>query len=77
MILIEDLHELLDGQIAVVSGCEARDHGENMGCLCKLRGERVIVGKKYETPFAGTVSFWLRGKGKTARLSELTLVKRP
>jgi hypothetical protein len=72
----KDLRRLLKGQKAVVSACEAAEHGDNRGCLCALKGAIVTIGKPYETVFAGTPTWWITND-KTARMSELTLLVEP
>jgi hypothetical protein len=69
----KDLRRLLKGAKAVVTACEAAEHGDNRGCLCKLKGQIVTVGEQYQTMFAGTPSWWITND-KTARTSELTLL---
>lgn len=49
------------GKKVRVKSCEAREHGDNPGCVCHLIGEVVTVEKKYDTPYAGTPSYHLKG----------------
>lgn len=53
--------------------CEARDHGDNEGCVCKLINREVIISKRYDSPFAGTASYHLKGRRQTVRRSEIGL----
>jgi hypothetical protein len=73
-ITTEDMYQLLPGAKAIVTGCEASEHGDNNGCLCKLKGSVVTIGKKYDSIFVGAPTWWVNND-KRARLSELTLVK--
>lgn len=70
----EQLLALAPGKKAVVHSCEAREHGENPGCVCHLKGKLVVIGKRYETPFAGTPSFHLEGHAQRVRLTEVVFV---
>jgi hypothetical protein len=53
--------------------CEARDHGDNEGCVCKLIGREVIISKRYSSPFCGTASYHLKGRKQRVRRSEIGL----
>jgi hypothetical protein len=64
------------GKSFTVKQCEAREHGDNEGCVCKLIGREVTITKRYETPFVGTASFHLKGKKQRVRLSELGMPNR-
>ena len=64
------------GKSFTVKQCEAREHGDNEGCVCKLIGREVTLTKRYETPFVGTASFHLKGKKQRVRLSELGMPNR-
>lgn len=64
------------GKSFTVVQCEARDHGDNEGCVCKLIGEKVKLTKRYDTPFCGTASFHIRGRKQRVRLSELGMPNR-
>jgi len=76
MINDEDLLGLLPGAKVIVTDCAGNDHSAgNAGCLCALKGTVQTVGKRYETPFVGTPTWWIEGLDKRARLSELTLVR--
>jgi hypothetical protein len=73
MIEDEDLYVLLPGAKALVTACEAAEHGDNAGCLCGLKGRIVTIGSRYESMFAGTPTWWI-SSDRRARLSELTLI---
>lgn len=64
------------GKSFTVKQCEAREHGDNEGCVCKLIGREVTITKRYETHFVGTASFHLKGKKQRVRLSELGMPNR-
>lgn len=64
------------GKTFTVVQCEAREHGDNEGCVCKLIGREVTLTKRYETPFVGMASFHLKGKKQRVRLSELGMPNR-
>ncbi len=64
------------GKSFTVKQCEAREHGDNEGCVCKLIGREVTLTKRYETPFVGTASFHIKGKKQRVRLSELGMPNR-
>ena len=75
--LFEDLdmdkEQRVIGRTFVVQQCEAREHGNNSGCVCELIGNIVKITKRYETPFTGITSFHISDSDKTVRLSELWL----
>lgn len=73
MVTEQDLLKLLQGQKVIVTSCEAREHGDNPGCLCHLKGQKVKLGKPYETVFAGTPTWHIKGLKQRVRLSEITL----
>lgn len=64
------------GKKFTVKRCEAREHGDNVGCVCRLIGREVTLTKRYDTPFAGTASFHIKGSKKRVRLSELGMPNR-
>ncbi len=64
------------GKRFTVRQCEAREHGDNEGCVCHLIGRQVTVTKRYKTPFAGTASFHIKGRKQRVRLSELGMPNR-
>jgi len=54
--------------------CEAREHGDNPGCVCYLIGGVERIARRYETIFAGTPSYHLLGRPQTVRLSEVEVL---
>jgi hypothetical protein len=64
------------GRSFKVVQCEAKEHGDNEGCVCQLIGREVTLTKRYETPFVGTATFHIEGHDKRVRLSELGLPNR-
>jgi hypothetical protein len=54
--------------------CEAREHGDNCGCVCYLIGGVERIARQYETIFAGTPSYHLLGRKQTVRLSEVEIM---
>ncbi len=67
--------DLQDKKFTVVQ-CEGKHHDNGSGCVCHLIGEEVELEKPYQSPFAGTKSYHLKGHNKTVRLSELGLDNR-
>ena len=63
------------GKLVRVKSCEARDHGDNDGCVCHLIGKVVKVTRKYKTPYVGTPSYHLKGMRHTVRRSEVVLLR--
>lgn len=64
------------GQTFTVKECQAREHDNGVGCICLLIGKKVTIKKAYNTPFAGTATYWIKGSRKRVRLSELGLPDR-
>lgn len=64
------------GQSFTVTNCQAREHGDNEGCVCHLIGQNVTLTKRYDSPFTGTASFHLKGRKQRVRLSELGMKDR-
>lgn len=64
------------GKKYIVTQCEARDHGNNEGCVCHLISREVTLSRRYDTPFVGTASYHIKGSKKRVRLSELGLPNR-
>ena len=54
--------------------CEAREHGDNAGCVCHLIGGVERIARRYETIFAGTPSYHLLGREQRVRLSEVEIL---
>jgi hypothetical protein len=63
------------GKRVRVKGCEAREHGDNEGCVCHLIRKVVEIEKRYETPFVGTPSYHIRGMTQRVRRSEVVLLR--
>lgn len=63
------------GKRVRVKACEAREHGDNEGCVCHLIGKVVEIKKRYETPCVGTPSYHIRGMTQRVRRSEVVLLK--
>ncbi len=61
------------GRRVIVVHCEAKEHGDNSGCVCDLIGKMVTIKKKYDTPFVGTPSYHIKGSDKRVRRSEVIL----
>jgi hypothetical protein len=61
------------GKTFTVVQCEAREHGDNEGCVCKLINRQVTIKKLYDTPFVGTRSYHLKGLKQRVRRSEIGL----
>ncbi len=59
------------GREVRIIGCEAKEHGDNPGCVCHLRGSTQRIEKLYDTPFAGTPTYHLAGMKQRVRLSEV------
>jgi hypothetical protein len=72
----KDLLDLVPGARVVVSGCEASEHGDNVGCLCALKGSIQTMGRPHQSIFVGTSTWNLEGVAKRACLSEVTFLKR-
>jgi hypothetical protein len=55
--------------------CEAREHGDNEGCVCYLIGGVEHIAKLFETPFAGTPTYHLAGRRQRVRLCEVEIME--
>ena len=64
------------GKKVRVESCEAREHGDNPGCVCQLIGKVVMIEKKYESFFAGTPSYHIKGRKQRVRRSEVVLLRK-
>ncbi len=53
--------------------CEASEHGDDVGCVCHLIGREVTISKRYDSMFAGTASYHLKGRKQRVRRSEIGL----
>ena len=69
--LRKDPEDEIIGEKVVIKDCQAREHGDNPGCVCGLRGFEVEIEKRYETPYAGTPSYHIKGSDKRVRRSEV------
>ena len=63
------------GKRVRIKVCEARNHGDNNGCVCHLIGKVVEIKERYETSWAGTASYHIKGMTQRVRRSEVTLLK--
>lgn len=59
------------GRKVKVSSCEAREHGDNEGCVCHLIGKTVTISKRYKSIFAGTPSYHIKNAKERVRRSEV------
>lgn len=64
------------GREVIIKSCEARDHNDNEGCVCRLIGYKVTIEKRYETPFVGTSTYHIKGSRKRVRRSEVILPRK-
>jgi hypothetical protein len=64
------------GRRVRVKSCEAREHGNNSGCVCSLIGQMVTIESKYKALFAGTASYHIKGSDKRVRRSEVVLPRK-
>ena len=67
--------EIIGRNVRVVK-CEAREHGDNPGCVCDLIGKMVTIKKRYETLFVGTPTYHIKGMNKRVRRSEVVLPRK-
>lgn len=67
--------EIIGKRVRIKNNCEAREHGDNEGCVCHLKGHVVHIAKRYETPFAGTPSYHIQGMKQRVRRSEVILLE--
>ncbi len=70
-----DAEDEIIGKLVRVESCEAREHGDNSGCVCHLKGKVVRVGRRYKTQYAGTPSYHLRWRFQRVRRSEVVLLR--
>jgi hypothetical protein len=64
------------GRKVVIINCQAKDHGNNSGCVCDLIGKTVAIEKRYDTPYVGTPSYHIKGSDKRVRRSEVRLPRK-
>lgn len=67
----DQLLRLVPGRKAVVHSCQAREHGNNAGCVCHLKGLEITLCQRYETIFAGTPTWHIEGHEQRVRLEEI------
>ncbi len=63
------------GKLVSVLICEAREHGENRGCVCNLIGATVTVESRFEDPLSLTPAYRLVGIDKLVRRKEVELLE--
>lgn len=73
--MLKERSDKIIGKRVCVNSCEAREHGDNEGCVCHLKGQVVEIKKRYESTFAGTASYHIKGTKYRVRRSEVTLLK--
>jgi hypothetical protein len=74
--MVKEKGDEIIGKRVRVKTCEARNHGNNSGCVCGLIGEIVTIGKKYDTHgFCGVPSYHIKGSDKTVRRGEVVLLR--
>jgi len=62
----------LIGQTVIPHTCEAREHGDNDGCICDLIGKPVVITKIYETLIISTPSYHIEGSDKRIQEREFS-----
>ncbi len=62
----------LIGKTVTPHTCEAREHGDNEGCICGLIGKPVVITKIHKTPFVGTPLYHIKGSKKLVRECEFS-----
>lgn len=73
--MLKEKDDEIIGKHVRVKECQAREHGDNDGCVCHLVGEVVEIEKPYETQFAGTPSYHIKGMTQTVRRREVILLR--
>ena len=63
------------GKRVRIKSCEAREHGDNPGCVCHLMGHVVEIDRPYDSGFAGTPSYHIKGVVQRVRRSEVVLLR--
>jgi hypothetical protein len=74
--MIVDPGDEIIGKKVRIESCEAREHGDNDGCVCHLKGKVVTIEKKYYTPYVGTPSYHIEGMTLRVRRSEVVLLRK-
>ncbi|OHA64335.1 MAG: hypothetical protein A2843_02550 [Candidatus Wildermuthbacteria bacterium RIFCSPHIGHO2_01_FULL_48_27b] len=62
----------LIGKTVIPHTCEAREHGDNEGCICDLIGEPVVITKIDDSPFVVTPSYHIKGSKKRIQEREFS-----
>ena len=62
----------LIGKTVIPHTCHAREHGNNVGCICRLIGKPVIITKIYVSGFVGTPSYHIKGSKKRIQEREFS-----
>lgn len=75
-VLLAKQHLCLTGSIVgsrrKVVRCEGNEHKRgDEGCVCHLIGKTVTIGRRYDSPYVGTVSYHLKGRKQRVRRSEV------
>ena len=73
--MLREKDDIIVGKRVRVKSCEAKEHGDNEGCVCHLKGKVVEIEKRYETIFVGTASYHIKGVKERVRRSEVTLLR--
>ena len=72
--MIKEKGDGIIGRRVRVIGCEAKQHGDNSGCVCSLIGKTVTIERKYDTHgLVGIPSYHIKNINKTVRRSEVVL----
>lgn len=62
------------GKTVVIRSCEAREHGDNPGCLCHLIGTSVLIGERLQTGDPErTPAYHIVGMNKFVRRREVEI----
>ena len=73
--MLKEKDDEIIGKRVRIKECQAREHGDNEGCVCHLIGKVVVIKKRYETLFAGTPSYHIKGMSQRVRRNEVTLLR--
>lgn len=76
-VAVREASDEIIGKKVRIKSCEAKEHGDNDGCVCELIGQVHRISKKYESMFVGTASYHLSGRYryKTVRRREVILLR--
>ena len=72
----KDPQDVIIGRRVRVKKCEGKEHDNNPGCVCNLIGKVVTIKSKYQSPFVGLPSYWIKGIEKRVRFSEVSLLRK-